>query len=180
MSNLCLTQMDLTRWFKSIEHLIGILNGINDYTRANNLTKSLIRSTKCFKSLGEYYLSHCDSYDVKVMLNRITIIIQNLKLKECLQTDSNVLINITFFELEKWKQGIMYKIGVLMAMSDSVMQNMFCKKILQEILCLTMYANAYLEKLKSDTTPELRKIHDLNILITQLINIAKNMIKFRT
>jgi len=176
--------MDLGKWFRNIEHLIGILNGINDKIEATKLTNSLIRTSHVFKAMTEYYLSQCESYDIEVMLNRISIIIDNLNIRieqnEILSTNNNVFINITFFELEKWKQGIMNKVGILFSMSDNLVKKMFRKEILTSIKVLSMYTISYLIHLnkieiKQESSIEKRKIHDLNILINQLINIVKGL-----
>jgi len=176
MQNSCLTQMDIGKWFRHIEYMVGILNSISDKKRAESLTKTLIKSSKMFLNMANNYFDQTDSDDVEVMINRIEIILQNLYQKTMtnkqLSLDTNPYENITFFELEKWKQNIMYMVGIMFSMKDEE-QELFKKKIKHSIKILFIYGLSYLNELDEDK----RKINDVNILLYQIINIFNNLKK---
>jgi hypothetical protein len=163
----CITQMDLGRWFRNIEYLYGILNSINEMNKIRHLSKHLYRSMICFKSMAEQYISHTRSSDTTIMLNRINILLLNLEQKNMTlynepieenssnlsvlisEYETDTLPNITFFELEKWKQNIMYKVGILMSMSDNEHKMMFKKQIKNSIKVISIYTICYLRFLSN-------------------------------
>ena len=160
----CITQMDLGRWFRNIEYLYGILNSINEKKKFKYLSTHLYRSMICFKSMAEQYILHTSSSDTTIMLNRINVLLLNLEqknvivesgfavqsftnnsnLESTLETNPDSLPNITFFELEQWKQNIMYKVGILMSMTENEHTMMFKKQIINSIKVISIYTISYL------------------------------------
>jgi hypothetical protein len=174
MQKSSLTQMDIGKWFRHIEYMVGILNSISDRKRAESLTKSLIKSSKMFLVIANDYFDQTNSDDVEVMINRMEMILKNLDQKiitnKQLSLDTNPYENITFFELEKWKQNIMYMVGIMYSLKDDE-QILFKNKIRHSIKILFVYALCYLNELNEDQ----RKINDVNILLYQIINIFNNL-----
>jgi len=168
--------MDLGRWFRHIEYMFGILNSINDTERAIHMTKCLFKSSSTFNELAVQYVQHTNSFDVNIMINRINIIIKNLELKNNLLISSNKIVNnqlnITFFELEKWKQNIMYKVGAMLSMDDSILKTNFKKHIKRSLRVLVINAMCYIKNLDVNET---QKIHDIKVLIKQVINLSQNL-----
>lgn len=174
MNNYSLTQMDLGKWFRHIEYMVGILNSIGDKNRAMSLNKSLIRSCQMFIKLAKEYFNLVDADDVDVMINRVKIIQTNLeeklKLNDKLPLIENAFEQITFVELEKWKQHIMYMVGVMMSTPQNN-HKMFIAKIRQEIKILFMYGLTYYNNLDEEE----RKENDVQAILLQIINIYKNI-----
>ena len=172
----CLTQMDLGRWFRHIEYLFGILNSISDTYRSLHMTKCLLKSSLAFNEYAVQYVQHTNSFDVNMMVNRIIVIIENLKLKMNLLVNSPPIINdepnITFFELEKWKQNIMYKIGAMLSMDDSISKTNFKKYIKRGLRVLVINAINYVKKLNDN---DVQKIHDIKVLVKQVINLSQSI-----
>jgi len=174
--------MDLGKWFRHIEYLIGISNGIANKERAQHMTRCLIRSVTMFISLSENYLQHTESQDIMIMCNRATIILKNLNEKfnsydEIIQfvNNENTECQITFFELEKWKHGIMYKVGVMMSIDNNIVKNMFKKHIRNTIKLLTLHTINYINNLQEDGKLSSQRIHDLRVLIVQVKNIYNSL-----
>ena len=174
MNSSCLTQMDLGKWFRHIEYIVGILNSISDKERAIALNKSLLRSCYVFLNMATTYVDQTDSDDVDVMICRIKTIIINLQQKmssnHLLKIQENAYEQITFYELEKWKQHIMYMVGVMMATSKEY-HNRYRVKIRNDIKILFVYGLAYLNKLDEEE----RKANDIQALLLQIINIYNNI-----
>lgn len=170
-----LTQMDIGKWFRHIEYLVGILYTIADKKRANSLTKSLIRSSNMFLNYANNYYDITESNDVEVMINRIKIIIENLNQKMIINSnlpdETNPYENITFFELEKWKQHIMYMVGVMMS-KETNKQQILKSNIRKSIKILFVYAECYLNKLDDEDD---KKTNDIKVLLVQIINIYNNL-----
>ena len=158
----------------------------------------------CFKSMAEQYILHTNSSDTTIMLNRINVLLLNLEqknviveygiasgLKSALETNSesnsksnsksnsDSLPNITFFELEKWKQNIMYKVGILMSMADNEHKMMFKKQIINSIKVISIYTISYLRHLSETETESqfIQKVHDLKTLLIQVKNLYGSLIK---
>jgi hypothetical protein len=174
MNNYSLTQMDLTKWFRHIEYMVGILNSIGDKNRANDLNKSLIRSCQMFIKMSNEYFNVVDSDDVEVMMNRVKIILDNLhnKMKSnyLLPLIDDAFEQITFDELEKWKQHIMYMVGVMMS-TPLDYHKIFGERIRQDIKILFLYSLAYYNKLDEEEREE----NDVKALMLQIINIYNNI-----
>ena len=198
----CITQMDLGRWFRNIEYLYGILNSINERKKFKYLSTHLYRSMICFKSMAEQYILHTNSSDTTIMLNRINVLLLNLEqknvivesgfasglksgqettlgtnLETTLETNPDSLPNITFFELEQWKQNIMYKVGILMSMSDNEHKMMFKKQIINSIKVISIYTISYLRFLSKTDSLYIQKVHDLKTLLVQVKNLYESLMK---
>jgi len=192
----CITQMDLGRWFRNIEYLYGILNSINEKKKFKYLSTHLYKSMICFKSMAEQYILHTNSSDTTIMLNRINVLLLNLEQKNVivesgvasglkpnletksnLETDTETLPNITFFELEQWKQNIMYKVGILMSMSDNEHKMMFKKQIINSIKVISIYTISYLRFLSKTDSQYIQKVHDLKTLLVQVKNLYESLMK---
>jgi hypothetical protein len=185
--------MDLGRWFRNIEYLYGILNSINERKKIRCLSKSLYNSMICFKSMAEQYILHTNSSDTNIMLNRINVLLLNLEQKNVivesdfavqsftdnstLETNPDTLPNITFFELEKWKQNIMYKVGILMSMADNEHKMMFKKQIINSIKVISIYTISYLRFLSKSDVQYIQKIHDLKTLLIQVKNLYESLMR---
>jgi len=184
----CITQMDLGRWFRNIEYLYGILNSINEKKKFKYLSKHLYRSMICFKSMAEQYILHTSSSDTTIMLNRINVLLLNLEQKNVIvesgfasgldsTLETETLPNITFFELEQWKQNIMYKVGILMSMSDNEHKMMFKKQIINSIKVISIYTISYLRFLSNTDSQYIQKVHDLKTLLIQVKNLYESLMK---
>ena len=174
----CITQMDLGRWFRNIEYLYGILNSISEEKKIKCLSRSLYNSMICFKSMAEQYILHTSSTDTTIMLNRINVLLLNLEQKNIILSSETVtesLPNITFFELEKWKQNIMYKVGILMSMADNEHKMMFKKQIKNSIKSISIYTICYLRYLLETDANYIQKTHDLKTLLIQVKNLYESL-----
>jgi len=172
--------MDLGRWFRHIEYLIGISNGIANKDRAQHMTRCLIRSVTMFISISENYLQYAESQDVVVMFNRASIILKNLNEKfdsydGIIENNEHAPCEITFFELEKWKQHLMYKVGVMMSMENTIVKSMFKKYIRNAIKQLTLHTITYMNNLQEDGKLSTQRIHDLKVLVIQVRNIYNGL-----
>lgn len=174
MNNYSLTQMDLTKWFRHIEYMVGILNSIGDKERADNLNRSLIRSCQMYIKMSKEYFNLVDSDDVETMMKRVKIILQNLqekmKLNNKLPLTEDPYEQITFYELESWKQHIMYMVGVMMSTPTSY-HKIYSQKIRQDIKILFLYGLAYYNKLDEEEREE----NDVRAILLQIINIYNNI-----
>ena len=190
----CITQMDLGRWFRNIEYLYGILNSINERKKFKYLSTHLYRSMICFKSMAEQYILHTSSSDTTIMLNRINVLLLNLEQKNVivesgfasglksnqettLETNPDSLPNITFFELEQWKQNIMYKVGILMSMTENEHTMMFKKQIINSIKVISIYTISYLRFLSKTDSQYIQKVHDLKTLLVQVKNLYESLMR---
>lgn len=146
----------------------------------------------CFKSMAEQYILHTNSSDTTIMLNRINVLLLNLEQKNVIvesgfasgldstletNSDTETLPNITFFELEQWKQNIMYKVGILMSMSDNEHKMMFKKQIINSIKVISIYTISYLRFLSNTDSQYIQKVHDLKTLLVQVKNLYESLMK---
>jgi hypothetical protein len=176
-----LTQMDLSKWFKNIECMVGISNSLTDRRHAKNMVKKILKSSLCFDFEATKYININKSSDVIVMINRNKQIIVSLTEKlnniNSYPDDITQTTKITFFEIEKWKQDLMYKVGIMLTMEENEHKKMFAQAIKRSLYTLSIYINSYSLNLKLEDNDYSRKIIDLNIISNQINNLMESINK---
>ena len=176
-----LTQMDISKWFKNIEYMFGISNSLTDRAHAKSMVKKILKSSLCFDFEAAKYIKINDSSDVIVMISRNKQIIISLTEKlhniNSYPNDINQTTKITFIEIEKWKQDLMYKVGIMLTMEENEHKKMFANSIKRSLYTLSIYINSYSLNLKFEDNDYQRKIIDLNIISNQINNLMKSIDK---
>jgi hypothetical protein len=179
--DLNLTQMDLSKWFKNIEYMIGICNSLTDRTHAKSMIKKILKSSLCFDYEASEYIKYNNSSDIIVMINRNKQIIISLTEKinnvNSYPDDKEQTTKITFVEIEKWKQDLMYKAGIMLTMKENEHKRMFAESIKRSLYTLSIYIDSYSLNLKKDDNDYKRKIIDLNTISNQINNSMESIDK---
>ena len=160
--------------------MIGISNSLTDRTHAKSMVKKILKSSLCFDFEAAKYIKINDSSDVIVMISRNKQIIISLTEKlhniNSYPNDINQTTKITFIEIEKWKQDLMYKVGIMLTMEENN-KRMFAETIRRSLYTLSIYINSYSLNLKIDDNDYQRKIIDLNIISNQINNLMVSINK---
>ena len=156
------TKMDLGKWFRHIEYLFGILNTIKDKDRFNEMSKSLLTTAKHVKNCMDNYLLKVKQTDVKIMSGRLSTLIVNLETNQYLSSkmlrkDPKAFESITFLEIEKWKQCIMFKVGMIMSLDKNSKHRQQClNELKRAVETLKSYVKGYklalIRKLKAKSS----------------------------
>jgi hypothetical protein len=173
------TKIDLIKWFKDIKYLTGILNTIKDKDIFNNFSNSLLRTAKHVKSCMENYLSKVEQMDVEIMVNKLSTLISNLEISQYLSPkvlgkDTKVFESITFVEIEKWKQCIMYRVGSIISLDkNSKHKKQSLDELKMEIKLLKIYVKGYKSVLTRKLKSSSKKSKSSKKLMSKLKSSSK-------